>query len=385
MRRTLTLLLAVLALGPTPTAGAKDAPPARAAAEPAALEPLLQPVLDRHAVPALGAAVFTREGLVAIGAVGRRRAGDDTPVTRDDRWHLGSCAKSMTATLVARLVEQGKVSFDDTLKERFAPLQVDERLAPLTLERLMAHRCGLPAAYPPALWAWCWRAETNGRGQRARLAEEMLARPPPHEPGAFLYANMDFDLVGAALERLLDQEFETLLQREVFEPLGIRSAGFGAPGSPDALTQPRGHRPGSPAMPVEPGPQGDNPLALSPAGRVHMSLADWARYLAAHLGGGESASAEGAAHPFLAPATLSRLHTPRAGETYAFGWGITRRGWARGAVLTHAGSNRLWYAVAWLAPESGFGVLATANVGGDGAARACDEVSAALIRWFRSR
>ncbi len=59
---------------------------------------------------------------------------------------------------------------------------------------------------------------------------------------------------------------------------------------------------------------------------------------------------------------------------------MTQRSWARGPVLTHAGSNRMWYCVVWMAPERGFAVLATCNQGGDVAAKACDEVAAALIR-----
>jgi CubicO group peptidase (beta-lactamase class C family) len=372
-------LCALVAWASPATVRAKPA----SAREPAALEPLLEPILARSPVPALGAAVFTRDGLVGIGAVGRRQTGDDTPVTRDDLWHLGSCTKSMTATLVARLVEKGRLSFDDTLAKRFQGLEVHPDYRGVTLERLMAHRGGVPAAYPPDLWAWCWRAETDGRGQRARMAEVMLARGPDHPVGTFLYANMGFDLVGAALERLTDEDFERLMKQEVFDPLGLGSAGFGAPGTPGAVTQPRGHRPGPPLVAVEPGPGADNPLVLSPAGRVHMSLADWARYLEAHLGPGEDAA--GAARPFLSAATLERLHTPKEGESYAFGWGVTKRPWANGPVLTHAGSNTMWYAVTWLAPGSGFGVLATTNVGGEAAAKACDDASAALIRWYRAR
>jgi hypothetical protein len=57
------------------------------------------------------------------------------------------------------------------------------------------------------------------------------------------------------------------------------------------------------------------------------------------------------------------------------------RAWG-GKVLTHSGSNTLWYCVAWLSPEKGFAVLAASNQGGDAAAKACDEVCAAAIREF---
>jgi CubicO group peptidase (beta-lactamase class C family) len=374
----LPCLCAVFFLAPAPV-GARDEP----AGEPFGLEALLEPIRERHGVPALGGAVLTREGLVAVGAVGRRAADKEEKVTREDRWHLGSCTKAMTATLVARLVERGEVRFEDTLGASFRGLPVHERLREVTLERLLAHRGGMPAAYPPALWAWCWKAERDGRGQRERMSREMLAAEPAQEPGPYLYSNMGFDLVGAALERTKDTAFETLLAREVFEPLGIESAGFGAPGRAGQVSEPMGHRPGSPPSPVEPGPGADNPLVLAPAGRVHMRLSDWARFCQVHVGaeirtGGKKA-------PFLQPETIARLHTPREGEEYVGGWIATRRGWAKGTVLTHAGSNTMWYAVAWLAPESGFGVLAVTNVAGEAGPKACDEVASALIRWHQSR
>jgi len=373
------LLLSLFAAGAPPTARAKE----EAEATPAALEDVLAPIRERHGVPALGGAILTRAGVVAIGAVGRRAADREDAVTREDLWHLGSCTKAMTATLVARLVERGAVRFEDTLASRFPGFAVHDQLKDVTLERLLAHRGGMPAAYPPDLWAWCWRAEQGGRGQRERMSREMLAAVPAQSPGAYVYANMGFDLVGAALERIEDAEFEALLRREVWEPLGIRSAGFGAPGVPGETSQPRGHTSGDTAVPVEPGPRGDNPLVLSPAGRVHMSLADWARFLAVHLGSGPGATGTGS--PFLRPETLARLQTPRDGEEYVCGWVVTRRSWAKGPVLTHAGSNTMWYAVTWLAPESGFGVVAVTNVAGDAGPKACDDVAGALIRRHLSR
>src|SRR5262245_22762609 len=95
-------------------------PPVRADAVDAAevkqdLAPLLQPLLERHKVPALAAAVVRADGPVRVGAVGVRQAGRPEKVTADDRFHLGSCTKAMTATLCARLVEQGKLSWTATL------------------------------------------------------------------------------------------------------------------------------------------------------------------------------------------------------------------------------------------------------------------------------
>src|ERR1700752_5301258 len=63
-------------------------------------------------VPALGGAIVTLDGLEGPWVAGTRRAGGTEKVTADDLWHLGSCTKAMTATLIALLVARGDLTFD---------------------------------------------------------------------------------------------------------------------------------------------------------------------------------------------------------------------------------------------------------------------------------
>ena len=206
-------------------------------------------------------------GVVALGVDGVRAHGSDAKVARGDLWHLGSCTKSMTATLLARLEEQGRMPVDETLAQAFPQIEVHASLAKLPLDRLLAHRAGFPASYPPSLWGWLYRHEVDPRAQRARIARDMLVRAPAHPVGAYLYSNMGFDLVGAAMERRTDTPFERLMAKELFTPLGMTSAMFGPPGSVHANDQPRGHRVvGDRVIPMPPVPLADNPRSLSPQG-----------------------------------------------------------------------------------------------------------------------
>jgi len=94
------------------------------------------------------------------------------------------------------------------------------------------------------------------------------------------------------LEKTLENHGEELMQAMLFEPLGMNSSGFGAPGHSGKVDQPWAtKRDCSPGFePVPPGPQADNPPAIGPAGTVHCSLADLAAYAAFHLTGEEGAS-----------------------------------------------------------------------------------------------
>lgn len=352
--------------------------PLRAQAAPpvADLAELLAPIRARHRVPALGCAVVVDGELAALGVTGVRRVGHDEQVTVDDRWHLGSCTKAMTATLLARQVEAGKLHWSTTVAEALPDLapKMHAEAKAITVAQLLQHRAGLPGGPPDALWNTLFDYAGSDEDARTEVAAALLGVAPEAPPGErFLYSNAGYMVAGAIAERAGGKPWAQLLRDQVFAPLGIDSAGFGPPGSGDAATQPWGHRPG------EQGPEpvfADNPPSLGPAGTVHMSLRDWAKFAALHLGVTPKAS-----EPLLRAETLSALHMPPAGGDYAFGWRVTQRPWAPGPILTHAGSNTMWFCVAWLAPEAKFAVLVTCNEGEAG--RACDDVAAACVRRFR--
>jgi CubicO group peptidase (beta-lactamase class C family) len=169
-------------------------------------------------------------------------------------------------------------------------------------------------------------------------------------------------------EKVTGKSWEALMREKIFRPLGMTSAGFGAPGKATKNDQPRGHK--ADGSPVEPGPGADNPVAIGPAGIVHLSIRDWAKFAAANLPSAKT--------KLVKPETLEKLHTPAAGEPkYAMGWIIADgQPWAGGPALTHAGSNTMWYAVVWLAPAKDFAVLVACNQAND---KACNDAALALI------
>jgi len=370
--------LVVLCVGcAAPPARAQSTPAgaARAAHEPLErLDALLEPLLAQFDVPALGGAIVELErGLVAAGVSGVRARGSDVRVELDDRWHLGSCTKAMTATLAARLVAAGKIEFETTVAQAFPELgeRIDAKWRPVTLEWLLQNRGGAPGEPPGPVWSELFARDKDPRAARRWFVEQLLAVAPANEPGSkFEYSNQGFVIAGAMLEARTGKDWEALMHRELFEPLGMRSAGFGPPGSAAKLDQPRGHAP----EPRAPGPRADNPRAIGPAGTVHASLADWAKFVHEHLRGA-------AGHKALLSSGLhARLQECPALQAYAMGWGVATRPWAGGDVLTHSGSNTMWYCTVWIAPEKGLAFLATCNDGGESAPKACDEVVKALAK-----
>lgn len=203
--------------------------------------------------------------------------------------------------------------------------------------------------------------------------------PPAGTPGkSFEYSNQGYAIAGAMLEQITGTAWENLLQTRLFTPLEMRSAGFGAPGTAGKLDQPLGHSKRRNSKAEEPGPSADNPPAIGPAGTVHCSISDLARYAAWHADEGRFAH-----WPLkLKPETFERLHRPPEGGDYACGWVVTDRNWAGGRVLVHNGSNTLWFAVMWVAPLKNAAFVAATNSARNGAEVAVDSAVAALISRF---
>lgn len=132
-------------------------------------------------------------------------------------------------------------------------------------------------------------------------------------------------------------------------------AGIAAPGAPGAVTQPRGHRAqGTALVPVEPGLFADNPALLGPAGTLHMSIEDLARWGQEHLRG------ERGVNGLLKASTYQLIHTPSmAAADYAFGWVVQQ--WNGSRVIWHNGSNTMWYAVVAFDAARDRGVVLVTN------------------------
>jgi CubicO group peptidase (beta-lactamase class C family) len=153
-------------------------------------------------------------------------------------------------------------------------------------------------------------------------------------------------------------------------------AGFGAPATPGKTDQPWGHvRTDGKLVPVAPGPKADNPLAIAPAGAVHCTIEELARYGAWHARGERSGTGT------LKKESFVKLHTPVVGD-YAMGWNVVPREWAGGNALTHAGSNTMFFAVIWVAPAKDAAFVAATNCAGEEAATGCDEAVSLLIERF---
>lgn len=346
-RLALLLCLAIFAATPT---YAQDAPIAEG----------LVTAMEGQTVPALGLLVIRNGVVVDQDVRGLRKIDGTAAVTLDDRWNLGSDGKAMTATMIARLVERGLLRWDTPLSEMLPDLATVMRpeYRDVTLLDLMSHRAGLPENLSDLEYFQTFYTDNRPLPeQRLDYLRRAVAEAPVGPArGEASYSNTGLILAGAVAEHATGKTYETLMQEEIFGPLGMTSVTFDQ--SPDA-GEVFGHVDGRVSITTD-----ANPEMIAPAGGVRMTLADWARFCVDQMAG------EHGRGQLLTGESYRLLHTPQGDTIFAMGWGAPPRIAGRiRPVLTHGGSDGNWFAFVALFPDSENGVLAVANaadsMGGD--------------------
>jgi CubicO group peptidase (beta-lactamase class C family) len=364
----------------------------------ASLDADLVPYLARYGLPAVAAAVVKDGKTVAAGVAGVRRIGTTISVTLQDRFHIGSDTKAMTALLAAMLVEEGKLRWNTTVGEIYPELVAT--MAPgtkdITLEQLLSHTSGIPGDKPehePLISVSVTDDPANLDGMRLVLVRRLLPQPLSSPPGTrFEYSNLGYTLAGAMTERVTGRTWEELIVARLFEPLQLGSAGFGPQSSLGRIDAPLGHAPDKDGKLVAflAGPWGDNPLIIGPAGTVHMSVLDFARWAAWNATLGRNGPA------LVKPETVAKLHakvidmppkpdapvgTPSSGG-YGLGWGTVSLPFSTEPFVFHGGSNNMNLAYILLQPTKQAGLVLMTNVGGPKANEALMALAAVLYDKF---
>ena len=329
------------------------------------IEEALLEVVAQAKVPGMVAAITSSEGVLTIGTAGVRKIESEVKLTGQDHIHLGSCTKAMTSVLLATLVAERKLTWETSLIDVLPELKgkIHPDYHAITIWQLLTHRAGVEAN--AANWWVYGKMELKKR--RLAILQANLKEAPARKQGVYHYSNLGYMIAGCMAEKVTGSTWESLMQKRIFDPLDMDSAGFGPPGASGKTDQPWGHvRSGDRWRPR----QFDNAEALGPAGRVHASFADWAKFLAMQLSGGKSLG--------LDRKILDKLITPTG--TYAGGWRVTKRPWGKGTVLTHSGSNTMWYALVWVAPQLDRAFLVATNSRDNDSHAICDQMIGKLIQ-----
>lgn len=141
------------------------------------------------------------------------------PNTVDTRFYSGSITKTFTAVAIAQLVEQGRISWNDSLSRFIPDFPTSEAAAKIRIDHLLTHTSGLGAVYPETIVPNAYRSVADFMATAPRT-------PPTTEPGTtYRYSNLGYLLLGRIIEIVSGQDYYDYIAAHVFAPAGMTSAG----------------------------------------------------------------------------------------------------------------------------------------------------------------
>lgn len=327
-------------------------------------------------VPAIALRKIVSGKLVVNKNEGLRSVDSEFTITANDKWHIGSCTKSMTSFLIAMLIQENKLQLDTSIQEIFPNLKF-KFTEPVTIRNLLTHRSGLKEVidFQP-FWGNSFTSKESLNQQRLNFIKLLFQEDLSFKPDEkYEYLNAGYVVLGAIIEKITAQPWEKIIKKKIFSTLKMKSCSFGPAASkninpPD---QPLGHTMiDNKLMPVrhltkEVTPS-DNPKFLGPAGTVHCSMDDWGKFLQDMLNASKGQSL------LLNPEIAKVFFSEYKDQAAIGGWGYVKN--SKGLRYTMAGSNTMNNAVYILAPEADSIYFGAVNSG-------TDEAQAELINQIK--
>ncbi len=308
----------------------------------------IEEVMAADRIPGLALAIVHDDRVVYTRGYGTTGI-DDTPVTPNTAFQLGSMSKSFTALAIMQLVEAGRIDLDATVRRYLPDFQVGTAASAeaITVRQLLHHTSGIPTRAPRAS-----DADQSLQAQVAALASVELS----HEPGTvYEYASPNYIVLGRIVEVVSGLSFGQYVAQHIFQPLNMTHSytAIEAAREGDFAS---GHHlwfsvPVVSSLAYE---QGRLPTAS-----LMSSASDLAHYLIAQLNQGYFE-----AQSVLSPESMEVLHTPAIAaeddQQYAMGW---RVGPVKGVSAVHHGGILPDYRGKMvMLPEEGWGVVVLTNV-----------------------
>lgn len=320
-----------------------------------ALASLVSQKMTEYRIPGVALGIV-ENNFLAMRAFGVTNVDDPLPISLHTVFPIASISKTIAATAMMRLVEQGRVDLHAPVRTYLPDFRVQDEAVSrdVTVWHLLTHTSGWEGQVaPPDRGDQSLKAFVGGMGTLMQLA-------PPG--AAWSYNNAGFSVAGRVIESVTGQSINAAVRDLVFKPLGLEHAGTTAA---EFLSAPRfalGHfnRGDNPPAPQRP----FAPSTSVTAGGVGLCLTDLLTYARFHLGDGTAANGD----RVLTKATLDLMKTPQLrkqanDDDIGLPWHLRRVG----GVLTaaHGGTLGGHILLLELVPERNFaiGILTNASSG----------------------
>ena len=298
-------------------------------------------LMEQHSIPglAIGMIIDGEEHTATFGVTSTEIPQE---VTDDTLFQIGSTTKTITATTLVRLAEEGKLGLDDRVHDHVSELELAEPTVAesVTIRQLLNHTGG---------WAGDLFVDTgNGDDSTARYVEKMKELPQLTALGTLsVYNNAGFALAGRIIEKITGETYEQAAMRLVVEPLGMDQSLF----EPSAVMLRRfavGHNV-HPDGRVEIASPWPVPRSVMAAGGLVSSVRDQLRYARFHMGDGTTSDGS----RLLSEQSMMEMQTPVVEFTndvwFGLSWMISDLDGTK--LVAHGGGTNGQLSTFWMCPE----------------------------------
>jgi len=324
------------------------------------LEKLVKDTLEKSGVPGMAISIVHQDQTVYAKGFGVREAGKPDAVDADTVFQLASVSKPLGSTVIAGLVSDHVVKWDDRIGNYYPALQMHDAYVTdaLTIRDMYSHRSGLPDHAGDLL-------EDMGYDRAEVLRRLRLIPTQNNFRSHYAYTNFGLTAGGVAAANAAGKSWEDLSEERLYRRLGMSSTSSRLSDFLARANRARGHVliDGQWVAKYQ-----REPDAQSPAGGASSSVNDMARWMRLHLNGGKFNG-----EPIISPEALAETYRPQlvsnpfarpAAERYGFyglGWNLNYDELGR-VTLGHSGAFMLGAATTvLLVPTEQLGIVVLTN------------------------
>jgi len=316
-----------------------------------------------HQIPGVAAALVDQNGILFAEGFGVRAIDSNDAVTAETLFHIGSTHKSITAMLIATLVDDGLLTWDTPVVDLYSDFALSDPQATqtVTLRHLLSMSSGIPAEAEDDFDTESESAEDLF----PFLAETDLAGQPGE---AFSYSNLSAAIAGYIGVLATESEavdlyngYAQLLQERIFDPIGMPTATLSveeAEASPNHAASHIVDEDGEVSRAESYDFTGD---PLAPAGSIKANVVEMARYMSTQVNRGIAPDGTLVVREeSLTETWQPQIADEEAGGWYGLGWGIqTDEGVT---VIYHEGSYDNFTSLLLFIPTAKSGMVLLTNV-----------------------
>jgi putative ATP-binding cassette transporter len=304
-------------------------------------------------IPGLAVVVVQGDEIIYLKGFGVTSLSHPQPVTPQTIFDLASISKSFTALGVLRLRDQGLIDLDAPVQQYLPDFQLqDPEAAEITVRQLLNQTSGLPGNFSAPL------IFQHGEDELKEIVAAACRLRFNRSPGeSFEYADINYCLLGALIERVSGMSFEDYMAKNVFQPLGMDNTTL-YPEEAAALDRAHGHQPMYGRVITR-----DMEIYRSalPAGWVMSSAEDMGTWLIAHLNAGRTADGQ-----VIPEADIVECHTAASefienGQLTGYGMGWLVSCGDGVSLIWHGGDTPTFTTDMILLPEYDMGVAVLVN------------------------